>query len=351
MLVFTPRMRNSCRQRSMRRDGIDKVAAPGGDLHQQRIVERRDHRAGERRAGVEPNAHAARRAVVRRCGRSRAETCWRDLRSSRGTEWRSRAFGSLLLTARPISGSASGMPCATRIWRLDDVDAGDFFGDGVLDLDARIDFDEVELVGVGIDQELDRAGVLVVHRAADRRAPHRRSASRRSAIEIGRRRDLDHLLMPPLHRAIALEQVHQVAVLVAQQLHFDVPGALDELFDEDVAAAEGGQATRAAPASELAASSLGFVDHAHAAAAAPLGRLEHHRIAELLGQLVRLRPALLSGLALPASTGTPACCGDVAGRRSCRPAAPAISTRRADEDDARLAGRPGRSSGFSDRKP
>ncbi len=34
--------------------------------------------------------------------------------------------------------------------RLDDVDAGHLLGDGVLDLDARIDLDEVEFAGVGI---------------------------------------------------------------------------------------------------------------------------------------------------------------------------------------------------------
>jgi hypothetical protein len=36
--------------------------------------------------------------------------------------------------------------------RLDDVDAGDLLGHGVLDLDARIDLDEVEFAGVGIHQ-------------------------------------------------------------------------------------------------------------------------------------------------------------------------------------------------------
>ena len=65
------------------------------------------------------------------------------------------------LRAQADLGVASGSPWATRIWHLDDVDAGDHFGDGVLDLDARIDLDEVELARVGIDQELDGAGVLV----------------------------------------------------------------------------------------------------------------------------------------------------------------------------------------------
>ena len=34
---------------------------------------------------------------------------------------------------------------------------------------------------------------------------------------------LDDLLVPPLHRAVAREQRAAVAVLIAQQLHFQVP--------------------------------------------------------------------------------------------------------------------------------
>ena len=51
--------------------------------------------------------------------------------------------------------------------RLDDVDAGDLLGDRVLDLDARIDLDEVELAGVGILQELDRAGADIARRVGE----------------------------------------------------------------------------------------------------------------------------------------------------------------------------------------
>ena len=51
--------------------------------------------------------------------------------------------------------------------RLDHVEAGDLLGDGVLDLDARIDLDEVELAAVDIDEELDGAGVVEPHGPAD----------------------------------------------------------------------------------------------------------------------------------------------------------------------------------------
>ena len=77
------------------------------------------------------------------------------------------------------------MPCGDQDLRLDDVDAGDLFGDGVLDLNARIDFDEVELVRVAIDQELDRAGVLVVDRPADRERRFAQCAARTLGSRFG----------------------------------------------------------------------------------------------------------------------------------------------------------------------
>ena len=46
---------------------------------------------------------------------------------------------------------------------LHDVHAGDLLGHGVLDLQARVHLHEVEVVMV-VEQELDRAGVLVAHR-------------------------------------------------------------------------------------------------------------------------------------------------------------------------------------------
>ena len=55
---------------------------------------------------------------------------------------------------------------------LDDIDAGDEFGDRVLHLHARVDLDEVELAGL-IHQEFDRAGVGVPG-GAERLLQHRR---------------------------------------------------------------------------------------------------------------------------------------------------------------------------------
>src|SRR5262249_17767206 len=57
--------------------------------------------------------------------------------------------------------------------------------------------------------------------------------------ERRRRRLLDQFLVPALGRALALAQVDDVAVLVADDLDLDVTGALDELLDIKRAIAEG----------------------------------------------------------------------------------------------------------------
>ena len=58
--------------------------------------------------------------------------------------------------------------------------------------------------------------------------------------ERRRRRLFEQLLVPPLDRALALAEVHDVAVLVAEHLELDVARRLDVLLDVDVADAEGG---------------------------------------------------------------------------------------------------------------
>ena len=47
------------------------------------------------------------------------------------------------------------------------------FGDGVLDLDAGIDLDEIEFAGIGIDAEFDRAGAHIIGPRGRSSAPPR----------------------------------------------------------------------------------------------------------------------------------------------------------------------------------
>ena len=91
----------------------------------------------------------------------------------------------------------------------------------MLDLDAGVHLHEVE-GAVLVEQELDRAGRVV----ADGRGQLDRGFAHLLA-QLGRdgrrRRLLDQLLVAALHGAVALAQVHDVAVLVAEDLDLDVP--------------------------------------------------------------------------------------------------------------------------------
>ena len=49
---------------------------------------------------------------------------------------------------------------------LDDIYTGHLLGDGMLDLNARIDFNEIERTRIGIHQEFDRARMGVIDRTS-----------------------------------------------------------------------------------------------------------------------------------------------------------------------------------------
>ena len=156
-----------------------------------------------------------------------------------------------------------------------------------------------------IHQELERAGVGVLHRlgGVDDEAAHL------AADLVGqrrRRRFLDQLLMAALDRALALAEMHDVAVVVAEDLELDVARVLEILLDVDVAVAERGLGLRAARCAAALGSSPRIAHDAHAAAAAAGHRLDDDRIADFLGDLERLLLAARPGRRCPGSIGTPA---------------------------------------------
>ena len=167
---------------------------------------------------------------------------------------------------------------------LDEIEAGDHLGDRMLDLQPRVHLEEVE-PAIGAHDEFHRAGRLVVHRLGER---HRLLAHRLAGgvVEERRRRLLDHLLVAALDRALALPQVDDVAVRIAQHLDLDVARLLDEFLDEDAIVAEARLGLRLARGEALARL-LVVVRHAQALAAAAGGGLDHHRIADVLRDLHR----------------------------------------------------------------
>jgi len=153
----------------------------------------------------------------------------------------------------------------------------------MLDLDPGIELEEPEIAAV--QHELGSACALVADRAreGDRRIAHPRP---QPWVERGRRRLLEHLLVPALDRAVSLAERHDVAVAVGEKLNLDVAGPLEVALTEDRVVAEGG--SRLAPRRRQRLVELLRRAHdAHAAPAASGGRLDEEREADLLRRPAR----------------------------------------------------------------
>ncbi len=164
--------------------------------------------------------------------------------------------------------------------QLDEIDAGYFFSDRVLDLEPRVGFDKCKagLIArrrLAVDQKLERAEVVVTdffrypHGGRSQPIAHRWRESRA-------RRYLDYLLIAALDTAFALPQVADVARAVADDLHFDMTRARHQLLDIHVAVAER-RARLGLTALVCFVDFLGARDGAHPASAAASHRFDHHR--------------------------------------------------------------------------
>jgi hypothetical protein len=111
----------------------------------------------------------------------------------------------------------------------------------------------------------------------------------------GRWRLFDHLLVAALDGALALVQIDHIAVAVAQHLDLDVARLLHEFFDEDavIAKAVAGFVLAAGKAFKCF---LVVERHAQALPPPPAAGLDHHGIANALGNLYRLLRAAMASL-------------------------------------------------------
>ena len=125
--------------------------------------------------------------------------------------------------------SLSGLPGCDMDLLLHDVDPCHHFRYRMLHLDAGVHLEEIE-IKVLVDEEFDGAGIVVSDLPADPDSglahllPDLRGEGRGGRL-------FDDLLVPALDRAFTLEQMDHVAVVVAEDLHFDVPGLIDVFFD------------------------------------------------------------------------------------------------------------------------
>ena len=162
---------------------------------------------------------------------------------------------------------------------LDQIDAGNKLGDRMLHLKPGVHFKEPECVDAQrlgpVHDEFYRAGPLISNslRQFHRRVRHGRAHLVRHA---GRRRFLDDFLTAALQRAIALIEMDDIPMCVAEDLDFDMARLLDQLFQHDPAIAEGtlGFAHRAF---EFGLQLARLGDKTNAAPPAPGDRLDQQR--------------------------------------------------------------------------
>ena len=173
------------------------------------------------------------------------------------------------------------VPLGDEDLRADEVDAGDDLGHGVFDLDARVHLDEEPVVPVEVVEELDGAGVVVADLLGDPCGGEAEFLAD-MVVESDARGDFHDLLVAALHGAVALVEVQDVAVLVAEDLHLDVLGARDVFLEEHCRVAEGAPGLGLGLIEEVV-EVAGLQHDAHAAAAAAERGLDDQRKSDLAG--------------------------------------------------------------------
>ena len=154
----------------------------------------------------------------------------------------------------------------------------------MLHLYARIHFDEIELTV--LVQELERACPPVADLLAGCNAAVANTVDEPTR-NTRRRCFLDHLLVTALHGAVALAQIHRVAVFVGHDLDLDVTRVLQEFFHVHRRIAKRGARFGLGHLHRVDQRGLGM-HHAHAATAATASRLDDHRVAHCFGNTADL---------------------------------------------------------------
>jgi hypothetical protein len=265
-------------------DGLVARRAVGDDLGEHRIVVHPDL-APARDPGVPANAGQLRRRPQQHGAGRRQEVARRILGIQPGLDRVPvEADRALLEGQRPSLGHLD--------LETHQVESGHELGHRVLHLEPGVHFEEVERA-TRRQHELDGAGPDIADGGGggDRGAAH---ALAQRLAHGRRRRLLDHLLVPALDRALALEQVHDTAVRVTEDLQLDVARALDVALHQQRVVAEGGEGL-AARRCERPGERRSVVHHTHALPATP-GRRLHQE-----GQADRER---LAGEALVVEPGT-----------------------------------------------
>ena len=290
------RGRLALRKRGMPQAG-DQEALVGGDAEGDRLFEARDQPAPRLLAGrAEADELGDHRVVERRNLRTRLQ---RVLDAERLRHLPQRHPAGLrheilvrVLGAQPHLDGVAGkrnvlLPQRQRLagrdaqLPLDQVEPGDRLGHRMLDLQPRVHFHEIEMAA------LRRAGTRACRRPRSR-SPSTAATATAPIFARSVRRDrrrgrlLDQLLMPPLHRAVALAEMDGVAeaspnTWISMWRGSAIARSRITVPSPNAAARLG------ARAAQRIGKRGGIGDQPHAATAAAGDRLDHHRKADRLG--------------------------------------------------------------------
>src|SRR4029077_19928722 len=108
------------------------------------------------------------------------------------------------------------------------IDVGHHFRDRMLYLDACVHLDEVQRV-IFIHQELNGSGIHITD-GGKRLLEYASDFLAQFRSHLGRRRFFQQFLVPPLNGALPFPEADDVAVLVRENLEFNVPRTLYEFL-------------------------------------------------------------------------------------------------------------------------
>lgn len=214
--------------------------------------------------------------------------------SSIGAELLSRVFGGdTALDSETASGDAvlgqaqlgkGGTSCDLNL-SGHNINASDLFSNGVLDLDSRVDLDEVVAVLL-VDKELGGTGIAVVDRLGQLDGVGKNGISGLYGKVLGRS-NLNNLLVATLDGAVTLIQVDNVAMVVTEELDLNVLGLVKETLNKDGTVTKGRLGLGSSTLKALL-EGLRLTNNTHATTTATVGGLDDDGEAILVGEALDL---------------------------------------------------------------
>lgn len=253
----------------------------GSTLDQHGVVVRSDDSSSKAVTTIETNTVTTGRSVDLNLSGIWSEALGRIFGSDTALNGKATSGNSVLGKTKLSQSSASG----DLNLGGDNVDASDLFGNGVLDLNTRVDLDKVVAVLL-INQKLGSACIAVVDRLGQLDSIVQDGVSDFLREVLGRS-NLDDLLVSALDRAVTLIQVDNVAVVVTEQLDLDMLGLVEEALYEDGAVAKG-RLGLGSCSLEVFLQALVVANNSHTTTTAAISSLDDDREAILISEGLNL---------------------------------------------------------------